>query len=124
MGPSTRVRVSPITTNANTVGVGISVVDEEYDGRQVDRLWKWTGLITAAKMGVSCYIAPLLARYDHKIMLSVLTSLLLEDANTGTTCIQHCAIGVFHFSNTWNTELKCDVICLAERHALYCMILD
>lgn len=27
-------------------------VDGKYDGKHMDRLWRWTGLITAAKMGV------------------------------------------------------------------------
>lgn len=35
-------------------GVDVDVdVDEKYDGKHLDRLWRWTGLITAAKMGVS-----------------------------------------------------------------------
>lgn len=40
----------------DATAVGIVDVDVEvggkYDGKQMDRLWRWTGLITAAKMGV------------------------------------------------------------------------
>ncbi|CAM9837010.1 unnamed protein product [Pylaiella littoralis] len=40
-----------------TVGIDVDVdvdvdVDGRYDGKHMDRLWRWTGLITAAKMGV------------------------------------------------------------------------
>lgn len=34
------------------VGVDVEVADGRYDGKQLDRLLRWTGLITAAKMGV------------------------------------------------------------------------
>lgn len=44
-------------------------VDDKYDGKQLDRLWRWTGLITAAKMGVrycsEYYIVQNIARTDH-----------------------------------------------------------
>lgn len=34
-----------------TVDVDVAS-DGRYDGKHMDRLWRWTGLITAAKMGV------------------------------------------------------------------------
>ena len=44
--------------NYDGIALGAGDVDDKYDGKQLDRLWRWTGLITAAKMGVrycTCY---------------------------------------------------------------------
>ncbi|CAM9266490.1 unnamed protein product, partial [Scytosiphon promiscuus] len=54
----TGARVPMDTTDVNAtavgmeVGVDVEVADGRYDGRHMDRLLRWTGLITAAKMGV------------------------------------------------------------------------
>lgn len=53
MPPPSRFDMDGDVAGIAAMSGGVTDDDDEYDGRQLDKLWKWTGLITAAKMGVS-----------------------------------------------------------------------